>query len=270
MAERIYIENLHQRIDDPSGDAAVRQLVYTINTMIERLEKEVRKQVFFISDASHEMRTPIAVIKGYIDLLNRWGKNDPKVIQEAINAIKLETERMSSLITMLLSLVRSGDAANGSKLQMTSLNAAARTVLRELEVLNNDGLAALSEESDEYVLGNSEMIMQMIHIFIDNGLKYAKANSEPMQIIISGDENGSYLTVKDSGIGIHEDDLPYIFERFYRADKSRSGHMPGFGLGLAIADAISRVHDATIAVHSELGIGTEFTVRFPKPLRTEE
>lgn len=262
MAERICTENLHLRIEAPSGDAVIKQLADTINTLIERLERDMRKQSIFISDASHEMRTPVAVIKGYADLMNRWGKNDPHILQEAIDTIQLETAHMNTLINSLLALARDGDE-RPLETKAVSLNAAAVEAIREAVLLHPDSNIELVAHSEEIVLGNYGMILQMLRVFLNNSLKYTVDIGEPIQIILSGDENGSYLTVKDNGIGICADDLPFIFERFYRADKSRSNKIPGFGLGLAVADMAARAHHATIGVYSELGVGTEFTVSFP-------
>lgn len=262
LAERVCLENLHRRIEMPSGDAAIRQLTDTINDMIERLNRAVRKQSVFITDASHEMRTPIAVIKGYADLIDRWGKRDPQVLQESINAIQAEAERMNSLIKSLLLLANGDDTGEPHDKRPMSLNAVSGEAIREAVMLHGCDAIELIERTRETVYADYDMILQLIRVFLDNAVKYAKNKNDPIQIIISGDEHNSYLTVRDYGIGIGEDDLPYIFERFYRADKSRSKKIPGFGLGLAVADMIARAHHATLCVHSEQGAGTEFTVSF--------
>jgi len=235
-----------------------------MNAMIGRLEKDVRKQAFFISDASHEMRTPIAVIKGYADLMDRWGKNNPRVMQESIDAIKAETNRINSLILSLLALTRGEEASSRAINEAVSLNETAADAIKESAIIYKDTKIILVEESIESVQGNYEMILQLIRLLLDNGVKYAKEVSDPMYITVSGDDKGSYFTLKDTGRGIGEEDLPYIFERFYRADKSRNSKTPGFGLGLAMADMIVRAHNATIGVYSEQDVGTEFTVSFPK------
>jgi signal transduction histidine kinase len=264
MAEHIYIENLHERIDLHSRDVSVRKLVDTINTMIGRLENDVRKQSFFITDASHEMRTPIAVIKGYADLMDRWGKNNPKVVQESIDAIKAETERINSLIVSLLALAR-GDNIHDIKVkEIVSLNETAGDAIKEMSLIKKGANILLVENSQEKILGSYAMILQLLRLFLDNAIKYSNNETEPIHIIISGDDNNSYLSIKDFGIGINDEDLPYIFERFYRADKSRSSKIPGFGLGLAMAEMITRAHKASVTVYSEPDEGTEFIVSFMK------
>lgn len=262
MAERIHIENIHKRIETPSGDPAIRQLADTINAMIGRLEKAVRRQTIFISDASHEMRTPISVIKGYADLIDRWGKSDPQVLQESIEAIKMETEHMNSLIKSLLVLAR-GEDGNPNK-RWVSLNAVSVDIAREYALLHNCDNIDLIDESEETIFADYDMILQLLRVFVDNSIKYAENENDDIQLIISGDEGCSRLTVKDNGIGVSAEDLPFIFERFYRVDKARSNRVPGFGLGLSIADMIARAHGADIAVYSELGAGMEITVSFPK------
>ena len=265
MAEDIYIHNLHKRIDVPSRDATIRRLVETFNEMIGRLEKDVSKQVFFITDASHEMRTPIAVIKGYADLISRWGKDNPLIMKESIEAIQMEAKHLNSLIASLLALARDDTKILEKEIfGNVSLNATAVAVIKEMTVSNNNVRIELDERSSEEIHGVYDMVLQLFRLFLDNARKYSKDANDPVMIIISGDSYGSYLTFKDTGIGISGEDLPFIFERFYRADKSHNNKTPGFGLGLAIADMIARAHGATITVYSELDTGTEFTVSFPK------
>lgn len=263
MAERIYIENLHHRVVAPSADPVVRELTDTFNDMIARLEKAVRRQTLFISDASHELRTPIAVIKGYADLINRWGKDDPKVLNESIAAIQAETEHMNTLLQSLLMLAKNDDSIMPEK-SLVSLNTVAGEAIHDAVLINGSASVTLIEHSHESILANYDMILQLLRIFLDNCVKYALDPNDPIQIIIDGDGDGSYLTVKDFGVGISEEDLPYIFERFYRADKSHSSRVPGVGLGLAVADMIARAHGAAIGVYSEPGAGAEFTVSFPR------
>jgi len=264
MAERVYIENLNERIASPSRDKSVRRLVDTINTMFERIEKDVRKQSFFITDASHEMRTPIAVIKGYADLMDRWGKDNPKIMQESIDAIKAETQRINSLILSLLSLARGEEAGRQRDMDVMSLNETAADAIREFEMIRKCINIKLVENSKENIFGSYEMILQLIRLFLDNAFKYSRNAEDPIIITVYGDEENSYLSVKDSGIGINDEDLPFIFERFYRADKSRNSKTPGFGLGLAMAEMITRAHKASVAVYSEPDSGSEFTVSFAK------
>jgi signal transduction histidine kinase len=148
------------------------------------------------------------------------------------------------------------------------LISAVSDAVAETKILNSQFPIYISEQSEEAVEGIFGMIVQLVTIFIDNAIKYSPTHDngtkDPISVTISGDSAGCYLSVKDLGIGIGEEDLPFIFERFYRADKSHNNKIPGFGLGLAIADMIARAHNATIAVYSELGAGTEFIVSFPK------
>lgn len=265
MAEQISVERLSAHIDLPSGDPVLRRLIETINDLIARLEKDVRRQALFISDASHEMRTPIAVIKGYADLIRRWGKDDPQVLSESIDAIVTETERMNILIKSML-LLASGDDSEIPDKRPLLLNAVAQDAARETAMLTGFEHIEVICHSQETIVANYDMIRQMLRIFLDNGVKFSKNKNIPVEITVTGDGDMVVLTVRDYGIGIEEDDLPYIFERFYRADKSHSSSVPGFGLGLPVADKIARAHGASIGVYSEPGAGTEFTVAFPKYL----
>lgn len=246
-----------------TGDQQLAGLELAVNNLIERMRDSYRQQTRFVSDASHELRTPIAVIKGYADMLDRWGKTDEKVLTESIEAIKTESEHMNYLVEQLLFLAR-GD--NG-KAKMTfaefDLAQMIREVYEEYVMIDADHTYRCKAESTVTVFGDISMLKQTARILLDNAKKYTP---EGGMINISAGLDGSvpFFSVQDTGIGIDQESLPHIFDRFYRADSSRSRDTGGTGLGLAIARWIVGKHDGRFDVLTREGVGTRITVYLPK------
>lgn len=263
MAEQISVEDLSRRIELTGPDDEIRELSSAFNGMISRLQIAFEKQNRFVSDASHELRTPIAVIQGYVSLIDRWGKTDPAVLQESIDSIKATTGHMSELVRKLLQLAKVDSGTRELQLSQVNLNELAAEVVKEVEILDRPCEISLAEDAQVVILGDSSLVKQLLWIFIDNSMKYCTdAPKIKLRIFTDGDGVPCF-SESDNGIGISEDDLPHVFERFFRADKSRSNEkVNGAGLGLAIADWIIRQHKASVSVTSALGKGTEFTVRF--------
>ncbi len=261
-ADNISINDLQQRIEVPEADDEIRTLIVTFNDMITRLEESFNKQKQFISDASHELKTPIAVIQGYVNLIDRWGKSDEAILKESIDSIKSETEHMNNLVQQLLFLARADNNRGSINKENISLNSIAEDVLKDITVLDENIETKLIADKECEIYGDMHLIRQLMWIFCENAIKYK--SDKPLEIIITvGEEAGSaYFSIKDNGIGIDEKSLPYIFDRFFRADQSRNKTIEGNGLGLSIADWIIKTHKASIEVKSKLGEGSEFIVKF--------
>ena len=260
-AERISIEDLSQRIELDGPNDEMKELSETFNSMIDRLEASFHKQNQFISDASHELKTPIAVIQGYANLMNRWGKDDPSVLQESLDSILAETEQMSTLIKKLLLLAKSDQSKVHIVKKPLSLNEVSEEILKELGILETKKNIVYNEEAEVVIFADYALVKQLIWIYVENSLKYTKENGT-IAFRIYQDEQYGYISVTDDGIGIKEEDLPYIFDRFYRSDKSRNKEIAGTGLGLSIAKWIMDSHQGEILVESVYGQGTTFTSKF--------
>ena len=260
-AERISIEDLSQRIDLEGPDDEMRELSQTFNSMIDRLEVAFQKQNQFVSDASHELRTPISVIQGYANLVNRWGKSNPEVLQESIDSILSETEHMKELIQNLLFLAKSDQNRMNTKKERMFLNDVAKETAREMELLDSKRQITYEEDGLAEVYADGDLLKQMMWIYAENALKYT-AEDGKIQIRVWKDKKFAYVSVKDDGIGIAKEEQDKIFDRFYRADKSRNKEISGTGLGLAIALWIARSHDAQIQVESSPGEGSAFITKF--------
>lgn len=261
-AERISVEDLSQRIEISGPDDDLKELSITFNSMIDRLERSFEQQSRFVSDASHELRTPISVIKGYANLINRWGKDDPEILQEAVNNILEETDHMSVMIKNLLFLARSDQHRAHIQKQPMSLNDAVRDIAKDLSV-TDEKINIITDicDKDMVIDGDPDLIKQMLWIYTENAVKYSGKEKTITYRVFS---EGQYacVSVKDNGCGINKEDLPHIFERFYRVDKSRNKNIPGTGLGLSIAKWIIDVHSGSVEVNSVVGQGAEFISKF--------
>jgi signal transduction histidine kinase len=229
---------------------------------MDRIESGYKTQQQFVSDASHELRTPIAVIKGYVNMLDRWGKDDKAVLEESIVAIKNETENMQDLIEKLLFIARS----DISTLNFTKEDFRIRALLEEIEketkMIDTAHKLYFKFYDDATIYGDKMRIKQAVRILLDNAMKYTPPGE---YIMISGFIQDEYYVIKveDTGVGIKKDDLNKIFDRLYRAEQSRSKQVSGHGLGLSIAKIIVLGHKGKIKVKSTPGKGSEFKLLFP-------
>jgi len=249
---------LETRISVESQQKEFSGLAEAINGMLDRINESYNSQMRFVSDASHELRTPIAVIQGYANLLDRWGKNDEKVLQESIDTIKSESQNMKDLIERLLFLAR-GDS-DSMRLSKETLNISAliREVIRETEMIASSRVISLTAEEELHIDGDAQLIKQAIRILIDNSMKYSP-EEESVKVTLTKESNKVKIAVTDNGIGIVPEDLPYIFDRFFRADDSRTRTTGGSGLGLSIAKWIIERHGGSVEVVSRKDIGTRIT-----------
>ena len=252
-------ENAHLR----TGDQQFAGLELAVNNLIERMRDSYRQQTRFVSDASHELRTPIAVIKGYADMLDRWGKTDEKVLTESIEAIKTESEHMNYLVEQLLFLARGDNGKAKMVFTEFDLSQLIHEVCEEYVMIDNEHVYRCNATESIPAYGDASMLKQTARILLDNAKKYTP---EGGQIAISAELKNGYptFTVQDTGIGIDAESLPHIFDRFYRADSSRSRDTGGTGLGLAIAKWIVAKHNGRFDVLTRENIGTRITVYLPK------
>lgn len=261
-AERISIEDLTQRIDLDGPDDEMKELTITFNSMIDRLEKAFHRQNQFVSDASHELRTPISVIQGYASLVNRWGKSNPDVLQESIDSILSETEHMKELINNLLFLAKSDQNRMHAKRVRMCLNDVAQEIVKELDLLQQDRQITYEETEQVEINGDGDLIKQLLWIHGENALKYTTDGGK-IHIKVWKDKKYAYVSITDDGMGIAEEEQSKIFDRFYREDKSRNKEISGTGLGLSIAKWIVSSHDGAILVESKRGEGATFIDCFP-------
>lgn len=260
---------LDQRLPVDETQRELQDLASAINNMLMRIDEAYQAQVRFVSDASHELRTPIAVIQGYANLLDRWGKNDPETMQEAIDAIKGESAGMKDLIEQLLFLARGDNETLQLYPEDFSIVEVLEEVIKETTMINPTYTLRLQPESDVVLKGaDRQLIKQALRILVDNSVKYTPENGE-ISVSLAREAGNARICVQDNGIGIDPQSLPYIFDRFYRSDESRARKTGGSGLGLAIMKWIIDRHGGSIEVVSRKDIGTKTSVLLPAQAEEE-
>ena len=261
-AKEIEINNLGKRLDESDRKDELQELARTINYMLNRIQAGVEQQQRFVADASHELRTPVTVISGYANMLDRWGKRDVSILDEGIAAIISEASNMQSLIEKLLFLARVDQGKQLLKKEPLKLERLVEEVVQETRLIAPDHQITLCQNDPVIIWADAFAIKQLLRIFIENSIKYTPAGGN---ICIASRKTDTQLelTVQDTGIGIPEEDQARIFDRFYRVDKSRSKTTGGTGLGLSIACWIAKQHASTIHLASKPGKGTSITVVIP-------
>ena len=247
-----------------TGDSELQGLEQSINNLLDRMREAYRQQARFVSDASHELRTPISVIQGYANMLDRWGKKDEKILDESIVAIKSESENMKNLVEQLLFLARGINGKTQLNCKEFLLNDMINEVFEESKMIDDNHIYEYERSDDIKVYADEGLLKQTARILIENAVKYTDKN-EVIKFKTGINEKGEpYFYVQDSGIGMDEKDISHIFERFFRADTARDRKTGGTGLGLSIAKWIIDKHRGYFGVLSRKGIGTRITVFLPK------
>ena len=228
----------------------------SFKNMLIRLKEQSQLQIDFVNNASHELKTPIFVIKGYVDMLNDWGKNDKEVLDEGLIVLKKEIQNMQELTEKLLFLAKS------KNLIAEKNNINLDNVLKE--VIDNLSFAYPKQKinyisSEIFIDSDIALLKLLFKNLIENAIKYGKDN--PINIELKKEKKVK-LIIEDFGVGISEKALPHIFERFYREDEARNREIKSYGLGLSIVKEIISLLDIDIQVESQLGKGTKITLLF--------
>ena len=237
------------------------RLAATFNEMLAALEWAYKAEKRFVSDASHELRAPLTAIQGNLELLERHPDAPAADREEAVGEASREARRLSQLVADLLALARAdaGSAVRRQKVELDRIVLEALTTARHLSRGQDVELAALEPALVE---GDPDRLKELFLILLDNAIKYTSAG-EQVILNLCRHDGSAEVTVRDTGVGIAPDDLPKVFERFYRADPARTRDPGGTGLGLPIARWIAEAHGGEIELHSKPGQGTTVTVRLP-------
>ena len=266
-ARAISGHNLSQRLERLHTGDELQRLSDTLNEMLERIEAAFLRITQFTADASHELRTPVALIHTEAELALRRSRNESEY-RQALRQILLEADRTARLIEKLLALERADSGAETLDIHPMDLLA----TLRESASKWNQVAAVRNLQFDEHltlqrlpVMGDGNALRRLVDIVLDNAFKYTPP---PGRVTLSAEQTHGrvIVSIEDTGIGIPHADRARIFERFYRADKARSRELGGAGLGLAIAQWIVQVHKGSIEVTSEPGKGSIFRVELPSAL----
>lgn len=243
------------------GNDELALLGKEFNETIAQAERSLLQQDQFVSDASHELKTPLAIIKGNLDMLQRWGKDDPAILSNSLEVTSKEVARLAQLCNELLHLTRDMDTNCEEPIDLSFIINETICDFKEVHP-EFDYHVYLSSTSKVWI--RPEHLKQLLIILIDNAIKYSRKDKCSLEITY----DGTKLKIKDYGIGIAKEKIPYIFDRFYRGDEARSQSNNNFGLGLAIAKRICNYYGYEINVESVINKYTIFTILLEK--RTEK
>jgi signal transduction histidine kinase len=248
-----------QRIEAPLYQDELGGLAMTLNEMLGSLEGAYRFQQRFVSDASHELRAPLTAIQANLELLQRHPEMTEADQSEALTEASRESTRLTRLVADLLALARA-DVGIPLRRARVDLDAIVLDAFGSARQLAQGQTLTLNPFEPVQICGDADRLKQLTLILLDNALKYTPPYGE-VSVGLRRDGDEANLMVRDTGVGISADDLPHVFERFYRADRARSRDPGGTGLGLSIADWIVQQHGGRIDIDSDVGEGTTVTVR---------
>nr|WP_314835448.1 ATP-binding protein [uncultured Flavobacterium sp.] len=260
-ASQINYTNINARLPLPENQDEIHQLATTINQLLARLENSFYQQKQFTSDASHEMQTPLAAIKGIIEVLLRKPRTAEQYelkMKEVLN----QTNRLSQLYDQLLLLARLESNVLKSNKKQIVLHTSIEKCINNHEVIVNENKVIINNTvpNEVLVLADTLLLEMILDNLISNAIKYNKTGGN---IYISWDKSDRLLSIKDEGVGIEADKLQLIFNRFYRIDDSRNSQVPGNGIGLSIVKRICEVQNIFLSVDSIQNQGTTFQLQFP-------
>ncbi|MBQ3443143.1 MAG: HAMP domain-containing histidine kinase [Selenomonadaceae bacterium] len=263
LAREIAFEKMSGRIPIGTANDELNELAKTLNQMLDRLQGGINKQQKFVSDASHELRTPAAVIKGYIDFIETYGTADEALLKENLKVIGSEAQNMQALLENLLFLSRTDQHRQKLNKKTLDLDDIVGDVMSKMKTVVKTHEVELTKNTPAKIFGDETTIRQMLRIFLDNAVKYTpEGGSIKVSSTVAGGKVS--LSISDSGIGIAPENVNKIFDRFFRIDsEDLVSEANGSGLGLSIAKWIADSHEIKISVASELGKGTTFTLTIP-------
>lgn len=261
----VHAEDLSRRVPVPEPADELQRLAVTINDLLARLEGLFSAQRRFVADVSHELRTPLAAMQGNLDVLSRGAARDPQLLAESLTDMRSEVNRMIRMVNDLLLLAQS-DSGVKLRREPVELDTLLLEVHREMRPLAAGIQLRLGHEDQLTVVGDRDRIKQALLNLAVNAIQHTPQGGT---VTLSLDQADGFarMSISDTGAGIDPADLPFIFDRFYRADQTRTRSSGGAGLGLAIVKWIAEAHGGNVTVTSELGQGSTFA--FLLPMSTE-
>ncbi len=234
------------------------------NELLDKISFYIEQQKHFVEDVSHELRTPVAIVEGHLKLLNRWGKDDPEVLEESLQASLVELQRMKTLVQEMLDLSRAAQVKEQYKDATTNVTEVAKQVVHNFRVLYPEFTFTFDDDlkHDLWIPIYLNHLEQVVIILMDNAVKYSLDRKEIILSLSKGEEHVE-IAVQDFGMGMTEEDRRKVFSRFYRVDKARSRERGGNGLGLSIAKELIESYDGEISVTTLLNHGSIFKITLP-------
>ncbi len=262
-AQNINNENLDYRIPSIGTNDEVDTLIKSLNYMLQNLEKSFDYQKRFVSDASHELRIPLTIILGYVDLLKTMGYDEKELLEESIDSIESEAQNMKNLVEKLLLLARVENRTFEVKFDRISVEEISDKLIQECRLIYEDFTFNAKLDYLGDLIVDKELIIQVFRALVDNAVKYT---DPPGTITITSRELRKYyeIAITDTGRGIPAENIPNLTNRFFRVDEDRNRKTGGVGLGLAIVESLMKVQGGRIQIESQENIGTRIALLFPK------
>lgn len=260
--QQIRRDGFQEKVELNTNYEETDNLIVTFNEMMFQLEESFNQQRQFVEDASHELRTPLQIIQGHLNLIQRWGKKDAAILEESLDISLEEMMRITKLVEELLLLTKDNNNSRDGEIENVDINQEITSRIKSLKQLHQDykfEFEAFPKPLNIKI--NRYQLEQILIIFIDNAMKYDQHNKH-IHIQTNLRNKQISIEITDHGVGIPKEDIEFIFDRFYRVDKSRSRKLGGNGLGLSIAKKIIELNHGTIHVESEIGKYTTFKITF--------
>lgn len=253
-----------KRVPEMHRNDELSDLANMFNDMLDQMQRYIEQQSQFVEDVSHELRTPVAIIQGHMEMLNRWGKDDPKVLDESLSASLKETKRMQDLVQEMLDLSRAEQVEINFRDEQTEVRDVVHQVYNNFKMIHPDFLFMLDDDLKEnvWVQIYRDHLEQILIILCDNAVKYSTKRKE-IHLSLSRSTKQIEIGIQDFGEGISQEDMNKVFNRFYRVDKARSRKKGGNGLGLSIAQRLVEGYHGQISLESSLGSGSLFRITLP-------
>lgn len=257
ITNKINLDSMETKIETENNFVEFVSIIRSYQDMLHRLKKQTDAQIDFVNSASHELKTPIFIIGGYVDLIKRWGSEDKNILKESLNSIEEETKNMASLVSKLLFLAK--DNREGLECKELDLTHIIDEIIVNLKVVYPTQVIEFRPKALK-IYSDESLIKQLFRNLIENAVKYG--DDKPITISMAMNQNIT-VSIQDNGIGISKENLEHIFDRFFRVDKARSRNMGSHGLGLSIVKNIIEVLHGDLEIKSELGVGTTVHVTLP-------
>jgi heavy metal sensor kinase len=264
-AEKITFSNVSQRLPVTATGDALENLSITLNQMLERLEHAYQQASRFSADASHELRTPLTIIRSELESIGSTirASQPPIPFQDRIGSVLEETERLSRIVEGLFALARLDAGEAKMEHKVFDLAKLVHSTVEQMQLLADEKRLSVSIDAPQpvFIMGDAVRLKQVVVNLLDNAIKYTMAGGT-IELAVRAENSKAVLSIRDNGIGIPAEDMPHVFERFYRADKSRA--QAGAGLGLSIVYAICQAHGGSVRVDSVVDTVTMVTVELPR------
>lgn len=260
--KKIKTKGLNERVPVNQTNDELDQLGKLFNELMDDLEESFQQQKKFVEDASHELRTPLAIIKGHLTMLNRWGKNDPLVLNKSLDSSLKEVDRLIRLVQELLELSKSEKESQFYEVESIQIATVIDRVIKNFEILHLDFTFSKKVDENLFITIAPRHLEQILISLFDNSIKYSNDEKE-LKVVCTQENKMVSIKVSDKGIGIPKEDIPYVLNRFYRVDKARSRKKGGHGLGLAIVKNLVERYKGMIEIQSSEKGGTTVVLSFP-------